>query len=267
MTVRAVIMMLLIYSVAIPLSAQTEEATPTPSVEPTPPTLVIEPLLGIGVNPPLDITLPDDWELVMRDTFTYRDLLQEDNGGIETLPIDVYYGPVTGGNGWIVMLWGYDSLVPYDPSLSEAQYTEAQYYERASWLNGLRMLQLVVFDSTRCNIGTAPQREYELGGLLAIGTTFSAVDCPFEQPDTRGWFATLNISNLNFSFFAYADPIQPAGAPFETELQAILDSIEFRVDEITISAEDFEATREAIALTPRPTSIFPTATPSPGATP
>ena len=32
------------------------------------------------------------------------------------------------------------------------EMTEEEYYTRASWLDGLRMLQFVVFDA-RCNIG------------------------------------------------------------------------------------------------------------------
>lgn len=250
----ALVLALLILTIAGVTSAQT--VTPEPdliAVTETPVPLLLDPLLGIGIVPPLEITLPEGWQLALRDTFTYQDIIPDSDGRLETLPIDVYYGPVSNeGDGWIVMLWGYDSIIPFQSDL-----TEAEYYERAAWLNGLRMLQFVVFDS-RCNIGTAPQREYTIGNLPAIGTTFSAVDCPDGQPDTRGWFAAMNIDNLNFAFFAYADPIQPAGSIVEFELQAIIDSVVFDVEAITITALEFQATRQAIALTPRPPLIFST---------
>lgn len=248
----------LLFSSAIILSAQTDTtATPDPAVPtPTQAPLQLEPLLGIEIAPPFEITLPEGWQLALRDTYTYHDLIPDGDGTVETLPIDVYVGPVSNGTGWIVMLWGYDTLVPFTADLT----TDEQYYERAAWLNGLRMLQFVVFDS-RCNIGTAPQREYMIGTMPAIGTTFSAVDCPFEQPDTRGWFASMNIDNLNFSFFAYADPIQPAGSVVEFELQSIIDTVEFNVEDITVTAEEFNAVRDALALTPLPNVIVPTATP------
>ncbi len=235
-------------------SAQTGETTPEP-IEPTPAPMVLDPLLGISTTPPLEMTLPEGWELVLRDTFTYQDLVPDGDGQLETLPIDVYRGPLTNAEGWIVMLWGYDSLVPYDPEM-----TEEEYYTRAAWLDGLRMLQFVVFDA-RCNIGTSPQRDYSVGGFPAVGTTFNAVDCPFEQPDTRGWFAALSAGNLNFSFVAYADPIQPAGSIVEFELQAILDSVVFDVESITVTAQEFEATRQAILTTPRAPLEFPDLTP------
>ena len=121
------------------------------------------------------------------------------------------------------------------------------------------MWQFVVFDAS-CNIGTAPQRDYTVGGLPAIGTSFSAVDCPFEQPDTRGWFASLNVDTLNFAFYAYVDPIQPPGSFALDEIQTIVDSVVFDVEAITFTAAEVEATRQSIALTAEAT-FQPTATP------
>ena len=258
------IVLICIFLLASATSLAQDAPTPTPSIAeqdltatPTAVPMVLDPLLGISTKPPFEIALPEGWQLVLRDTFTYQDLVPDADGQYETLPIDVYYGPVTDGDGWIIMLWGFDSLLPVDNTL-----TEAEFYQRAAWLNGLRMLQFVVFDP-ECNIGTAPQRDYTIGDLPAVGTTFSAVDCPYEQPDTRGWFAALSINNLNFAFYAYADPIIPAGSIVEFELQAIIDTVVFNVEDITITAQEFEATRQAILLTPRPTDNFVTATPQP----
>ncbi|MEO1290595.1 MAG: hypothetical protein AAFV93_22865 [Chloroflexota bacterium] len=158
------------------ISAQDAEITETPDPNATLAPIELEPLLGVSTTPPVEITLPDTWQLALRDTYTYRDLVASDDDGLlETLFIDVYVGPLSNDTlGWIVMLWGYDTLIPFSPDLGNI--TQEEYNERAAWLNGLRMLQFVVFDS-RCNIGTAPQRDYLIGDLNAIGTTFSAVDC------------------------------------------------------------------------------------------
>lgn len=255
---------IMLLSIAMLTSAQTGDETPQPQpITPTPTSapMIIEPLLGLGVQPPFEITLPEGWVLVLRDTYAYRDILGDDiDGQLETLPIDVYIGPVLEGEavGWLVVVWGYDSLIPFDPELSNEEMSL-----RASWLNGLRMLQFVTFDA-RCNIGTAPQQDYTIGELPAIGTSFSAVDCPFEQPDTRGWFAALNIDGLNFAFYAYVDPIQPPGSLALDELQAIMDTVVFDVGAITFTSAEIEATRQALALTPSPTfepTVATTATP------
>ncbi|MEL6307064.1 MAG: hypothetical protein AAFV98_06845 [Chloroflexota bacterium] len=237
------------------LASAQDDPTPTapspilPTATPTQEIVTINPLLGLRTRPPFEIDLPEDWQLALRDTFTYRDVIEDGDGALETVPIDVYTGPLSNGaQGWIVMLWGYDSLAPFDPLQPEGDPI------RTAWLDGLRLLQFVVFD-VRCNFGTAPQREYSVGGLPAVGTTFSAVDCPDELPDTRGWFALLDVDGLDFAFYAYADPIQPAGSPVEFELQAILDTIEFDVQSITITAQEFQATQQSLLLTPRATLI------------
>jgi hypothetical protein len=228
----------------VTVSAQDTSSTETPSEAPsrTPfPTTAtpvpIDALLGLAIEPPLEITLPDSWDRVLLDTYIYRDILVDSDGALETLPIAVYNGPVSNGEGWIVMLWGFDTIVPIDTPLEN-------FSERALWLDGLRLLQFLIFD-VRCNVGTAPQREYSIGEYPALGTTFSIVDCPFDVPDTRGWFAALEVDGLNFVFYIYIDPIPPAGSQSEFELQAILDTVEFHVDELLVTRAEFEATREA----------------------
>jgi hypothetical protein len=71
------------------------------------------------------------------------------------------------------------------------------------------------------------QREYNVGGLTAIGTQFAAVDCP-ELPDTRGWFAGLRQYNLNYIFYVYTGPISAMDTA-EAELQSILNTVLFSV--------------------------------------
>lgn len=233
------------------LASAQDDPTPTapspilPTATPTQDVVSLNPLLGMRTRPPFEIDLPEDWQLALRDTFAYRDIIEDGDGTLETVPIDVYTGPLSNGaQGWIVMLWGYDSVAPFSPMQPQGDPV------RTAWLDGLRLLQFVVFD-VRCNFGTAPQREYSVGGLPAVGTTFSAVDCPEASPDTRGWFALLEVDGLDFAFYAYADPIQPAESSFEFELQDILDTVVFDVEAITITAQEFQATQQALVLTPR----------------
>jgi len=243
----AVASILLLWFVMGTTAQDSTEPTPTPTGiipigtvtpgGPTPTPVPLDPLLSIGVEPPMEITLPDDW-LFGYDTLAYRDI----DGSIQTALVAVYTGPVTGGTGWLILTWGHSSVVnPF----------EMETPERAVFLDGLRLLRLVIFDPS-CEVTVQPQAEYTVGEEIAQGAEFEAILCPDGQPDTNGWFAALTQEEINFSFYAYVDPLQEAeeSAAF-AELQAILDSIVFRVDEAIMSQESFEATRSAIlTLTP-----------------
>jgi hypothetical protein len=245
------VILLLVGGLLVTAQEVTPEATPEVTIAPESTTVVISELLGLQIEAPVSFTLPEGWSLVLRDTYIYRDVVEDADGPLETVPIDVYAGPLSSGTkGWIVVVWGFDSIVVTEITGQE------DFDTRSAWLDGLRMLQLVVFDP-RCNMGTAPQRDYSVGGLPAIGATFNVVDCPLGIPDTRGWFASLKVEGLNFAFYMYVDPLQPAGSLTEFELQAILDTADFTVDEIIITQPEFEATRNAFVET----QIAPTQTP------
>lgn len=235
------------------LATAQNEAEVTPELTPEATEILID-FLGLPIQPPMEISLPEGWDLLLRDTYLYNDIIANEDGSyLEDVPIDVYSGPLSNGvTGWIVMVWGFDSLVV-------SNGIEADFEERSMWFDGLRMLRLVVFEPS-CNLGTGPQRSYTIGQVPAVGTTFSAVDCPNNWPDTRGWFASVKVDGLNFAFYAYADPLQPLESNFEYELQAILDTVVFKVDEVTITQAEFEATRDAYIQTlsaPTPTPSAP----------
>lgn len=211
-----------------------------PTVVPSATPLLVDPLLDVAVSPPIEIELPPGWGFAY-DTLIFRDVDLQST----TAPFAFYSGPVTDGTGTIVLVWGFDSVT------TGLQF-DSEFGQRNIWLDALRILRLLIFDA-RCNIGTAPQREYSVGGLPATGNTINVVDCPGDQPDTRGWIAALVVDDINFAFYIYIDPIPPAGHPAEAELQAILDSVVFRVSELSISAEALDATREALAATLTPT--------------
>ncbi len=213
---------------------------------PTPTPVPLDPLLNIAIEPPIDITLPDDW-LVGYDTLAFRDI----DGSVQTALVAVYTGPVTGGTGWLILAWGHDSVI--NPFAMETP-------ERAAFLDGLRLLRLIIFDPS-CEVNVQPQTEYTIGEEIAQGATFSATNCPGDQPDTSGWFAALMQEEVNFAFYVYIDPEQAAESPARAEMQAILDSVNIRIDEVIVSQEEFEATRSAILAQTPSAEITPEATP------
>ncbi len=202
------------------LAAGTPSAPVEATAEATPDELVVtvQPLLGQKIDPPLDITLPRGWKFGS-DTLVLRDV----DVDMRTIPLAVYSGPVTGGTGTIVLLWGFPSLVAGNPF-------SATPVQPDIWADGLRLLRLAVIEEG-CNIGTDLRAQYSIGGLTAVGTQFSAVDCP-QLADTRGWFAGVRISGINFVFYTFTDPIDAMNSA-QPELQDILDTVSFRVPEPT----------------------------------
>ena len=192
-----------------------EEALAEATPEATEEAVSLPSTLNEQVPPPLIIGLPEGWEA------GYDNLVLQDVDGIRTIPFAVYQGPVTGGTGSIVLLWGFPNLMLSDGLPSTIS---PDMLQEGLWLDGLRLLRLAIVENG-CNVGTDLQREYNVGGLTATGTQFAAVDCP-ELPDTRGWFAGLRQHELNYVFYVYTDPIEAMDAA-ESELQAILNTVLF----------------------------------------
>ena len=196
------------------LAAQTAQATPeaTSDVD----RYTFDPLAHDPVHPPITISLPQGW------SSAYDALVLQDIDGIRPVPFAIYSGPVTGGVGYIVLLWGFPNLTQVPPPGAAIQPDV--------WMDGTRLLRLAIVEEG-CNVGTDLRRNYSVGGLQAIGTQFAAVSCP-QLPDTRGWFAGLRQFNINFVFYAYAEPIDAMNTA-EGDLQAILDTVQFVMPEIT----------------------------------
>jgi hypothetical protein len=194
----------------MPTLIPTQTALPvTPSSTP----IIVEPFSGEGSPPPLTLSLPAGWN-THYDTVVYRDV-----SGIVEQPLALYFGPITGGSGTIVVLWNYIGVTtgnPFDPA----------YGQENLWIDGLRLLRLLIVE-IGCNIGTDVQRGYTVGGLSAIGTQWSAVGCPEDMADTRGWFAGIDVNDTKTLFYMYADPITAMDTG-KNELQAILDSVVFQ---------------------------------------
>lgn len=194
-----------------------------------------------GYPPPVTVPLPSGWRF-LNNTLTLADV----DGMVRLIPYSLYTGPVTGGTGYIIMLWGYPAL---SSDLPDANPRDLLYAD------GLRLLRLAVLEP-QCNIGTDTQRNYRIGLYPAVGTQFAAVDCP-ELPDTRGWFASMSESTLNFAFYVYTDPITAMDGIAEDELQAILDGVRFNITPdlaLTLAPGNATATAQA--------QLFPTLAPA-----
>ncbi len=210
----------------VPSSTPTLEATQTalptltatlPAPDATEePTIVMQitQLAGIGDPPPLDMTFPPGWG------YRYDNYALPDVDGMRSVPIAYYEGPVTGGTGKILIFWAFPNMV--DPFTQPGEPVA----EADLWSDGLRLFRLAMVDRG-CNSGTDLQRTYRIGNQSASGTQFSIIDCP-DSPDTRGWFAGVQVKEINFVFFVYAEPIEAMTAA-DDELQAILDTVIFRV--------------------------------------
>lgn len=208
-----------------PTSVPTLEPSPFPTLQPsitpmpeaTETPWQLNPLIDEIIPPPLELDLPDDWQ------YGYNTVVINDIGDLRPIPFALYTGPVTGGQGFIVLLWGF-------PSVTSGIPVDEGYGVPNLALDGTRLLRFIIVE-TACTIGTDVEREYnfEIGGLPASGTQFSAVDCPENLPDTRGWLAGLQVEGMNFLFYMYTEPISAMDGSAPDELQAILDSIEFDV--------------------------------------
>lgn len=172
--------------------------------------ITYDPLSGESVPPPIAIDLSEGWQAA------YDALVLQDIDSLRTIPFALYQGPVTGGTGTIILLWGFPNLVIGNPVGGVIQPD--------LWLDGTRLLRLAIVEQG-CNVGTDLRRVYRVGTLEAIGTQFAAVDCP-ELPNTRGWFAGVRQFNANFIFYVFTEPIEAMDTA-EDELQAILDSVVF----------------------------------------
>ncbi|RMF77593.1 MAG: hypothetical protein D6737_17265 [Chloroflexi bacterium] len=198
----------------VPVDTATPLATTTPEEPPV--VITLDATLGEAIDPPLTIDLPAGWDAPLSDI-----LLLNDIGDLRGIPFTVYSGPVTGGTGNIVLLWGFPNLTPGNPFEAEAAEVDL-------WADGLRLLRLAIVEQG-CNIGTDLRRSYRVGLLPAVGTQFAAVDCP-ELADTRGWFAGVQEGGINFVFYMFTDPIEAMDVASE-ELQAIIDTVRFDVPE------------------------------------
>jgi hypothetical protein len=215
--------------------------------------ITLPPTTGDKVPPPIDITLPQGWKA----GYDAQVLADVEPNKFRIIPVAVYSGPITGGTGTIALYWGFPNLVtPDDASMAQAAMgmTLAATPEPDLWSDGVRILRSAVIESD-CNIGVDVRRTYRVGLLSAEGTQFSAVTCTKSKlPDTRGWFAGVKEKGVNFVFYVFSDPITAMDTS-SGELQAILDTVRFHVETMTLTPP-----AAVLTTTPAPGSAEVTAT-------
>ncbi len=208
--------------------------------------ITLPPTTGDKVPPPMEITLPEGWQM----GYDAQVLADVEPNKFRVIPVAVYSGPITGGTGSIIVYWGFPNLVTPTTDVMAAAamgMTAQATVEPDLWSDGVRLLRSAVIE-TDCNIGVDVRRNYRVGLLSAEGTQWSAVSCKSGLPDTRGWFAGVQDNGVNFLFYVFTDPITAMDSS-SGELQAILDTVRFRVDTLTLTP-------------PAPTSAAATALPA-----
>ncbi|MBI1277669.1 MAG: hypothetical protein GC179_06040 [Anaerolineaceae bacterium] len=194
--------------------------------------ITLPPTTGDKVPPPLDITLPQGWKA----GYDAQVLADVEPNKFRIIPVAVYSGPISGGTGTIAVYWGFPNLVTPDTNtMAQAAMgmTLAATPEADLWSDGVRLLRSAVIE-TDCNIGVDVRRSYRVGLLSAEGTQWSAVTCKSGLPDTRGWFAGVKEKGINFVFYVFSDPITAMDTS-SGELQAILDTVRFHVESMTLT--------------------------------
>jgi hypothetical protein len=205
----------------------------TPETTETPIVVTLQPLAGTKIDPPISISLPADWSILLTDVQVLPDV----DSNIRGFPFQVYSGPVTGGKGTIVLYWGFPNFSGSDSAVAQMSGTPVA---PDLWSDGLRILNLAVVEQG-CTVGTDLKRSYRIGLLSGSGTQFSAVKCP-QLPDTRGWFAGVQEQGLNFVFYVYVEGAQvmdntnlDAFRSASDQLQAILDTVQFHVADLVLT--------------------------------
>ncbi|MCA0455162.1 MAG: hypothetical protein LCI00_14400 [Chloroflexi bacterium] len=219
--------------------------------------ITLPPTTGDKVPPPMEITLPEGWQV----GYDAQVLADVEPNKFRVIPVAVYTGPITGGTGSIIVYWGFPNLVTPTTDVMAAAVmgmTAQATVEPDLWSDGVRLLRSAVIESD-CNIGVDIRRTYRLGLLSAEGTQWSAVSCKSGLPDTRGWFAGVQDSGVNFVFYVFSDPITAMDTS-SGELQAILDTVRFRVDTLTLTPP--APTPTAASVTATPPAAIETPTPS-----
>ncbi len=211
--------------------------------------------------PPLAITLPEGW----KTTYDSQVLRDVEPNKFRIIPIASYSGRIQGGVGTIIIMWGFPNLVmPTTDVMAQAAMgmTLEATVEPDLWSDGIRLLRSAVIEPD-CNIGVDVRRTYRVGLLSADGTQWSAVSCKSGLPDTRGWFAGVKEQGVNFVFYVFSTPITAMDTS-SGELQAILDSVRFHVEDMTLTPPAAVVTTTPEAASSEATAAPAFATNTPG---
>ncbi|NDJ77778.1 MAG: hypothetical protein GYB65_16125 [Chloroflexi bacterium] len=209
-----------------PLPPATDEvaSSPTATAETADPAETTVPLPDVdlgnynllpGVEPPITMALPENWEtLHLLVPFRAVAATAAGEGQLYEVPMSIFFGPLAGeATGFVYLFWGFPNILTVTG-------------EYNFWADGVHILRSVFVDPT-CNLGVYDRQTLFVGRRAAVGSFFQAVDCE-EEPDTAGWFVVVHLEEEG-STFAFFTAVEPPGAlPDQVAfLQAILDSVEF----------------------------------------
>lgn len=207
---------------------------PTQDMTLTSSSVTLEAMIQSDLNAPITISLPQGW---VTNNFNLPLLLGD---MLSTVPFTYYAGPMADGQATIAVLWGFDNITPVDLS------SEEDLEVINLWSDGVRLLVTGLLEPG-CNPGLDVERDFMVGDREAVGSFFSAVECP-ESPDISGWFAVLEIEGLNFAFFVYFEPRDRFTGDILQQLQAIIDTVRFDLSLLPAVVPTFP-----VVLSPTPT--------------
>lgn len=213
----------------------------TPQVTQTAFAGTLEAMVQSDLSAPISISLPEGW---VTNNLNLPLVLFDQ---MKTVPFTYYAGPLADGQATIAVLWGFENLTPVD---LEAMATDDQIDMFDLWSDGVRLLVTGLLEPG-CNPGLDVEREFTVGGIPAVGSFFAAIECP-ETPDVSGWFAVLDIDDLNFAFFVYFEPRDRLTGDVLEEMQAIIDTVRFDLSLLPTTMPGLEPTF-AVFLSPTPT--------------
>lgn len=179
----------------------TDVATPAPTIG-TPSVRYAEP-------PLLTLDLPAEWDeghflIPITSAFVEGHII-----------LSVYEGPLMeGADGHIWVVWRFPNILPYGAESVDL------------WADAILYLRSMLFLDCNILVDTEGRTTYTIGGQEAVGTIFSAVDCPGEAEDVAGWFAGLQYEGENYIFYMGVEPasLVTEGIPY---LRQIVNSITF----------------------------------------
>lgn len=213
----------------------------TPQITQTAFAGTLEALTHSDLTAPISITLPEGW---VSNNFNLPLVWLDE---VRTVPFTYYSGPLADGQATIAVLWGFDNITPVELPALAAPETIDMF---DLWSDGVRLLVTGLLEPG-CNPGLDVEREFTVGDRSAVGSYFAAIECP-ETPDISGWFAILEVDDLNFAFFVYFEPRDRLTGDILQQMQSIIDTVRFDLSQLPTKMPAPPPTL-SIFLSPTPT--------------
>lgn len=179
--------------------------TNTPTLRPTATFASVEEI----DPPPVTIELPDSWQVGHFQVPVRNQFVES------TVNLSIYEGALPNGmTGTIWLLWHFPSYLPLNPDNLDL------------WPDSTMYLRSFLFQGCNIGLNVEGRKAYTVGGQEAFGSTFQAVECGNDTPDTAGWFMALQHGDENFAFYIGIEPATRVteGIPY---MQGVVNTIQF----------------------------------------